>query len=75
MWYKHCETIETQTFEEDVFQSESYTAIENDPSHYTFERMVLDASGPSFEIRDTEDTPNPTAQYLYDMLKAANQEV
>ena len=37
--------------------------------------MVYDAAGPSFNSIEIEESPNPTIQYLFDMLKALEQEV
>ena len=37
--------------------------------------MLLDVIGPSFNLDVIEDIPNPTAQILYEMLKASEQEV
>ena len=37
--------------------------------------MLMDVIGPSFNPNVTKDIPNPTAQELYEMLKASEQEV
>ena len=37
--------------------------------------MVYDATGHSFNSIEIEESPNPTTQHLFDMLKALKQEV
>ena len=37
--------------------------------------MLIDAVRPSFNPNDIEEDPNPTAAKLFEMLKAADQEI
>lgn len=47
----------------------------SDPQYNTYMDMIFDASSPEFNIEPTEEPPKSQAQYLYDMLKAANKEL
>ncbi|XP_058003650.1 uncharacterized protein LOC131180064 [Hevea brasiliensis] len=57
-----------------VMIAESVQEVDNSTSN-TYEQMVMDAAGPNFFQDVMEEPPNPSAQKLYDMLQATNQEV
>lgn len=75
-WILHGEprtsNIDSQNI--NVMIAESVQEVDNSTSN-TYEQMVMDAAGPDFFQDVMEEPPNPSAQKLYDMLQAANQEV
>ncbi|XP_057999097.1 uncharacterized protein LOC131177938 [Hevea brasiliensis] len=75
-WILHGEprtsNIDSQNI--NVMIAESVQEVDNSTSN-TYEQMVMDAAGPDFFQDVMEEPPNPSAQKLYDMLQAVNQEV
>ncbi|XP_058002242.1 uncharacterized protein LOC131179415 [Hevea brasiliensis] len=75
-WILHGEprTSDIDSQNINVMIAESVQEVDNSTSN-TYEQMVMDAAGPDFFQDVMEEPPNPSAQKLYDMLQAANQEV
>ncbi|XP_057999031.1 uncharacterized protein LOC131177881 [Hevea brasiliensis] len=75
-WILHGEprtsNIDSQNI--NVMTAESVQEVDNSTSN-TYEQLVMDAAGPDFFQDVMEEPPNPSAQKLYDMLQAVNQEV
>ena len=49
--------------------------VEDATTSNAYHAMVMDVAGPTFNPDHMEESPNPTAKLLYDMLNDANQEV
>ncbi|XP_058009704.1 uncharacterized protein LOC131183255 [Hevea brasiliensis] len=75
-WILHGErctsNIDSQNI--NVMIAESVQEVDNNTSN-TYEQMVMDVADPDFFQDVMEEPPNPSAQKLYDILQAANQEV
>ena len=76
VWYKHGETVVQQTSNRNVQRSiESDVGKEYAQPNNASQAILMDVIGPSLNPDVTEDIPNPTAQELYEILKASEQEV
>ena len=74
-WYHHGETYVPQPIEQNLGRIDAFVHIEHGETFNAMQSMVYDAAGPSFNSIEIEESPNPTTQHLFDMLKASKQEV
>ena len=74
-WYHHGETYVPQPIEQNVGRFDAFVHTEHSETFNAMLSMVYDAAGPSFNSVEVEESPNPTTQHLFDMLKASKQEV
>ena len=74
-WYHHGETYVPQPIEQNVGRIDAFVQTEHGETFNAMQSMVYDADGPSFNPIEIEESPNPTTQHLFYMLKASEQEV
>ena len=71
-WHHHGETYMPRPIEQNIGQID---ATEHGETFNAMQSMVYDAASPFFNPTEMEESPNPTTQHLFDMLKASEQEV
>ena len=64
-----------QPIEQNVGRIDAFVQTEHGETFNVMQSMVYDADGPSFNPIEIEESPNPTTQHLFYMLKASEQEV
>ncbi|XP_060181652.1 uncharacterized protein LOC132611243 [Lycium barbarum] len=72
-WYHHGESYPYPSVLND-YPGEALGETVNSQSDNAFRSMVFDVAGPSYD-GNLEEDPSPTAQHLYDFLKASEQEI
>ncbi|KAH0716763.1 hypothetical protein KY290_013027 [Solanum tuberosum] len=84
VWYLHGESEDTSTDEHERMHNLDHTmnnspvtvdAYDESGPSTSYHRMVQETVGPSLDLNDRDELPNPDAHKFYDMIDAANQEV
>ena len=68
-WRFHGETTTRRNYEQGEGHTSAYATESPGPYH----TMVMDAGGPDLDYDTMEESPNPIAKKLYEMLQAADQ--
>ena len=74
-WILHGETNVMQHVNQNVHDLSQHYGVDNESSSNAYHAMVLDATGPNFNPDHMDESSNPTAKLLYDILNDANQQM